>query len=152
SVTATATTTATRTATMTAAPSMTSTPTATATALPGTITLVGTTNSTTAVLKAPAGIQNGDLMIAFYSYWTMANATAPAGWTQLHTSSQAGSGVEQVWYRYVSGDVAGQNYTWTFTGATAYEAGGIVAYHNAAPVSFEDGFCLNHGRSTAPSL
>ncbi len=150
--TATRTATATATATLTATATQTATPTATATLAPGAINLVSTTSSTTATLTIPAGVQNGDLMLAFYSYWSFASATAPAGWTVLHTSTQTGSGVIRVWYRIASNDTPGSTRTWTFSGPGPYEAGGIVAYRGAAGAAFEDGFCTDHGNNAAPNL
>ncbi|MBZ5631330.1 MAG: hypothetical protein LAO06_20950, partial [Acidobacteriia bacterium] len=49
------------------APSRTATPTATATAPPGAIAFVGSSNTTTAGIAVPSGVQNGDLLLAFYS-------------------------------------------------------------------------------------
>ena len=104
------------------------------------------------MLTIPSGVQDGDLLLALYSHWSYAAATAPGGWTLLHTATAAASGTVSVWYRYANNDIPGSTYTWTFSGARPYEAGGIVAYRGAAPAAFEDGFCTNHGHSTAPTL
>ncbi len=136
-------------------PTRTATPTATPTALStsaaGSVAFVGSSSSTSTTLTVPSGVQNGDLLLAFYSYWSSANASGPSGWTLLHTSTALGSGVESVWYRFASNDVAGAAYTWTFTG-TPYEAGGMLAYRGANPGTFEDGLCLNEGKSSTPNL
>ncbi len=116
------------------------------------ISLVGSTSSTTKQLLVPSGVSDGDLLLAFYSYWTLANATAPSGWTLLHTAAANGSGVETVWYRFASGDAPGNSYTWTFTGAGPYEAGGMLAYRGVAAAPFEDGFCTTQARSSTPTL
>ena len=39
----------------------------------------------------PAGVQNGDLLLAFFSYWSPASATAPAGASNRHWAVQLGS-------------------------------------------------------------
>ena len=117
-----------------------------------TITLVGSTASTGSVVTVPAGIQNGDLLLAFFSYSSSATATAPGGWQKLHTASASGSGAETVWYRFVHGDAPGSIYTWSFAGPGPYESGGMVAYRSVASTTFEDGFCTNQGQSATPSL
>ncbi len=142
------------TATITRTATRTATPTATSTATSG-ITLVGSTSSTTTKLTVPAGVQNGDLLLASYSYWSFATATAPSGWTLLHTATASGSGVESVWYRFASNDTPGAGYTWTFTGATPYEAGGMLAYRRVDPIRSKTAFAPTRGaaprRASAPS-
>jgi hypothetical protein len=128
------------------------TPTPTPTPAPGTITFVGSTQTTNLMLTVPAGVQNGDLMLAFYSYWHFATATAPSGWTLLYSEPSSSSGVETVWYRYASGDTPGSIYDWSITGPGPYESGGIVAYRGVASVSAEDGFCLDSGSNASPTL
>jgi hypothetical protein len=44
------------------------------------ITSVNSTATTSSAITVPAGVQNGDLLLAFYSYWSFATATAPSGW------------------------------------------------------------------------
>ena len=136
----------------TATSTATATPTATATTVPGSISLVGSTVTTTTGVMVPAGIQNGDLLLAFYSYWSLATATAPAGWQLMRSATSSGSGVETVWYRFANNDSPGSTYTWTFGGAAPYEAGGMVAYRGVDPSTPQDGACTNSGRSAAPSL
>ena len=142
----------TATATATSITTATSTRTATATPTPAAIALVGSTTTTTTKMTVPAGVQNGDLLLAFYSYWSLASATAPSGWTLLHSVTAGGSGVEAVWYRFAGNDAPGSSYTWTFGGATPYEAGGMLIYRGADPAAFQDGFCTTQGSSSAPSL
>jgi len=155
----TATSTATATPTAIATPTATDTnstplptPTATSTSAPGPISLVGSTATTTSRVMVPAGIQNGDLLLAFYSYWSFATATAPTGWQLLQSATSSGSGVETVWYRFADNDSPGSTYTWTFGGATPYEAGGMLAYRGVDPSTPQDGACINSGHSAAPSL
>ncbi len=138
--------------TVTATSTATVTQTATAIPTPGAISLIGSTSSTTTKLTVPAGVQNGDLLLAFYSYWSLATATAPSGWTLLHSATASGSGVETVWYRVAASDAPGAGYTWTFGGSTSYAAGGMVAYRGVASAPFEDGFCTTQGNSATPSL
>ncbi len=137
---------------MSGTPVATPTSTATASPIPGPISLVGSTSTTTTKLTVPAGVQNGDLMLAFLSYWSFASANAPSGWNVLHSSVANGSGVEKVWYRFASNEVPGSTYTWSFVGATPYEAGGVLAFRGVDPSPFEDGSCLNQGNTTTPTL
>jgi len=132
----------------------TSTPTSAPTPSPAlsAIGLVGVTSSSGANETVPTGVQNGDLLLAFYSYWSHASAWAPAGWTLLSSSTASGSGVETVWYRFASNDAPGASYRWAFSGATPYEAGGMLAYRGVDPATFQDGVCDNHGYSSSPTL
>jgi hypothetical protein len=133
-------------------PTTTSTPTATATAVapPANITYVGSTVTTTAQMTVPAGVQNGDLLLASYSYWINSSVTAPAGW-QLLDSAASSTAAQAVWYRFASNDTPGSAYTWTFGGSKAYEAGTMLAYRGVDP-SVQDGFCTSQGSSTTPTL
>ncbi len=138
--------------TRTATATSTATLTAVATSTPAAIALVGSTSTISTKVTIPSGVQNGDLLLAFYSYWSFASATAPNGWTLLHSATSNGSGTETVWYRFANSDAPGSAYTWSFGGAAPYEAGGMLAYRNVDPAAFEDGFCTNQGRSATPSL
>ncbi len=129
----------------------TQTATATATAAPASITFIGSTSTTSTTVTVPNGVQNGDLMLAFYSYWTYATATAPSGWQLLQSSKSSSSGVATVWYRFANNDTPGGTYSWSFNG-NAYEAGGVLAYRGVDPSVVPDGFCTNQGSSTTPSL
>jgi hypothetical protein len=126
-------------------------PTATATPTPSGITFIGSSSTTSTTMTVPSGVQTGDLMLAFYSYWSYATASAPSGWQMLQSSTLTGSGVETVWYRFAtSSDTPGTTYGWSFGGNTPYEAGGMLDYRGVAP-AVEDGSCTNSGKSTAPS-
>ncbi len=167
--TSTATSTVTRTATATAtatlipttaAPTptvtLTGTATATATQVPtptpsSAIAFIGQTTSASTKLTVPSGVQNGDLLLASYSFWSSSSATAPSGWNLLQSAAANGSGVTTVWYRFASNDTPGSSYTWTFSG-TAYESGGMTAYRGVDQSALEDGFCTNSGKSTSPTL
>jgi len=160
--TATATVTATATATATVVPTIapppamatatnTATATATATAAPASITFVGSTSTTSTRMTVPSNVQNGDLLLAFYSYWHTKSATPPSGWQLLQSSASSNSGIETVWYRFANGDAPGASYTWSFSG-TAYESGGMLAYRGVTSVSTEDGSCLASGYNGSPTL
>jgi len=131
------------------------TPTPTATPAPGTISFVGSSMTTNLMVAVPPGVQSGDLMLAFFSYWHFATLTAPAGWTMLHSEPSAGSGVMTVWYRYstgTGGDTPGSMYNWSSSGPGPYESGGIVAYRGVVGVGAEDGNSLMSGNNAAPTL
>jgi hypothetical protein len=134
----------------TGTPIPTQTPTPAST--PAAIALVATTRTGSITQSVPAGVQNGDLLLAFYSYWSNATASSPVGWHLLNSSTASGSGVETVWYRFANNDAPGATYNWAFGGAKPYEAGGMIAYRGVDPASLEDGSCTNQARSTAPSL
>jgi hypothetical protein len=118
------------------------------------ILFVGSTSTGAryATQTAPAGIETGDLMIAYYSYYETANIIAPSGWALLTAATAPTGGSEiAVWTHTASlpADQAGTTYTWTFTG-TAYAAGGIVAYRG--PGLTIDAFKTDSGTSTTPTL
>ena len=150
--TATATTTKTQTRTATPTATVTATTTATATPTPIPITMVGSTSTSITTVTVPAGVQNGDLLLAFYSYWSLATATAPSGWQVLHTATSTNSGVETVWYRFANNDAPGKTYAWSFGGSGPYAAGGMLAYRGVISSGFEDGFCINQGHNSTPTL
>ena len=127
-------------------------PTPMPTAAPAPITFVNATTTTTNTMQVPAGVQNGDLLMAFYSYWHSAGATAPAGWTLLSTEPSSSSGVETLWYRYANNDAPGSTYTWTFSGPASYASGGMLDYRGVASVSAADGNCLDSGSNANPTL
>jgi hypothetical protein len=140
----TATATATATATQTSTATLTATPTATPT--PGPIAFIGSTTTTSTTMTVPAGVQSGDILLAFYS--------APSGWQLLQSETSTGSGVETVWYRFATGsDTPGTTYPWSFSGSTTpFEAGGMLAYRGVDPSVVPDGSCINQGSSAAPNL
>jgi len=127
-------------------------PTATATALPGSILKIGSTSTTTNQVAVPAGVADGDVLLAFFSYWSPATVTAPPGWTFLHNSVNSSSGTEAVWYRIASGETPGTFYTWNFNGPGPYVSGGMLAYRGVDTGQIEDGNCELIGHSTAPTL
>ena len=84
------------------------------------------TNSATAVttglvLNVPAGIQNGDVMIAALSA-SAGTIVKPAAWTALVTTATQG-----LWYRIASSEPA--SYTWTNGAVSANWAGANDAYY-----------------------
>jgi len=157
--TATATTTATMVPTITPPPPTvtatatllpTATQTATATPIGGSISFVGSTASTTTTVVVPNGVQNGDLLLASFSYWMNSTPNAPTGWQLLHSVASA-SVEEAVWYRFANNDTPGASYTWRFGGSSPYESAAMVAYRGVDP-SVQDGFCTSQGSSTTPAL
>ena len=144
--------TATPTPTASATAFTTATQTATATPTPIPITMVGSTNATVATVTVPPGVQNGDLLLAFYSYWSLATATAPNGWQMLQTATSTNSGVETIWYRFANNDPPGKTYSWSFRGPGPYAAGGMLAFRGVAASGFADGFCINQGHNSTPAL
>jgi hypothetical protein len=135
-----------------AAPTATATATTVATPVPRPGAFIGSSSSISTSLSVPAGVQTGDLLLAFYSYWSLTSATAPNGWQLLQTATSNGSGVEAVWYRFAtSADSPGTTYSWSF-GGTAYQSGGMLSFRGIDPSALQDGFCINQGNGTAPNL
>ena len=83
-------------------------------------------------LTVPAGVQNGDLLIAALTFAGGSNATVtgPTGntWT-LHKEQVRTTSVKaHIWYRVASGETAGSTtYTWSVS-PNELVSGGIVAY------------------------
>jgi Right handed beta helix region len=116
------------------------------------IAFVGSSKTGSTTQTIPPGVQNGDLLLAFYSYWSYATATPPTGWHLLSYATESGSGVEAVWYRFAGNDAPGSTYTWSFAGAKPYESGGMLVYRGVDSSALEDNYCTNQGRGTAPTL
>src|SRR5437867_66693 len=97
-------------------------------------------------ISAPAGVVNGDLMIAnIVASGTTSTIQAPAGWTLIRRTTSdmtliTVSYLEQaVYYRVAAGEPA--NYAWTSTGTGGSMAGGISAYSGVdttTPVDVEN--------------
>jgi outer membrane biosynthesis protein TonB len=146
--------------TLTPAPTNTPTPVPTniPTATPSpvlNITFVGstTTGAGNATQTAPAAIQSGDLLLAYYSFSAAATATAPADWTFSRSASATTAlGEISVWYRIATAaDTAGTAYLWSFS-TTAYESGAMLAYRGVDPNTPIDRFSTDAGTSTSPTL
>jgi hypothetical protein len=114
-------------------------------AVRGTPTSVGNaTAATTLVVPVPAGIQDGDVLLAVVGAEADSNATisgVPSGWTLaggvISTATSSTSQVRSAIYYHVVASAAGEpaNYTWTLS-ASLRSAGGMVAYSgvdNATP-------------------
>src|SRR5437016_4204928 len=97
-------------------------------------------------ISAPAGVVNGDVMIAnIVASGTTSTIQAPAGWTLIRRTTSdmtliTVSYLEQaVYYRVAAGEPA--NYAWTSTGTGGSMAGGISAYSGVdttTPVDVEN--------------
>jgi fibronectin type 3 domain-containing protein len=87
-----------------------------------------TTNKKLTISK-PAGLANGDVMLASIAVASTATATAPAGWASIGTLT-SGS-MRQTIYWHVAAASEPASYTWNFT-ANQNAAGAIVAYSGAA--------------------
>jgi len=97
-------------------------------------------------ISVPAGVVNGDVMIAnIVASGTTSTIQAPAGWTLIRRTTSdmtliTVSYLEQaVYYRVAAGEPA--NYAWTSTGTGGSMAGGISAYSGVdttTPVDVEN--------------
>jgi len=88
-----------------------------------------TTNKKLTISK-PAGLANGDVMLASITVASTASATAPTGWTLIGTSLTSGSMRQTIYWRVAAASEPA-SYTWNFTG-NQNAVGGIVAYSGAA--------------------
>jgi hypothetical protein len=98
------------------------------------------TSATSLTLNKPAGVVDGDVMVASISFILsgMTFPTIPAGWTQERLATNGGSGVG-VFVKVASGEPA--SYTWGTSGASNM-AGAISSYigvDNTTPVDAENG-------------
>jgi hypothetical protein len=105
-------------------------PTVTAIAFRGVATAISNgAGSTSLTVNVPAGVQNGDFMIATLSVRTVGSGalmgTPAAGWTALRPMMDGGWTRVYMYTRVASSEPA--NYTWTFNIKTV-AAAGIVAY------------------------
>lgn len=106
----------------------------------------------------PAGVVDGDVMVAFVTISAdQSIAAAPSGWTLLDsrsTGSATGDCLTAVWYRVAASE--GSSYVWDFSGG-ADAAAAIVAYSSvstSAPIQVS-GYRLMSSSSvthTAPSV
>lgn len=78
-------------------------------------------------VDVPAGVVDGQWMVAHISAAADVAITAPAGWTQIGAERHDGNLTTAVWHRTASSEPA--DYTWTLDGFTRV-AGRIVAYSN----------------------
>jgi hypothetical protein len=74
--------------------------------------------STTFACNVPAGVLDGDVLIAFAWQSTTSALSAPAGWTSVAASIQDSTDTHtmEAWYRIASSEPA--NYTWTGSGTS----------------------------------
>lgn len=83
---------------------------------------VGATNGAQSlVINKPAGVVDGDVMIAVIS--STGTYTPPGGWTSLGALTPASRA--EVWYRVASGE--GASYTWSLADTDGVSAVGIIA-------------------------
>ncbi len=92
---------------------------------------------TNAVINVPAGVQNGDVMIANIYSGTSGTWTTPTGWTLIDNLNDATNGLNvYTYYRVVSSEPA--SYTWTNSyGSGLCWSAGVVAYsgvNNSTPI------------------
>lgn len=74
-------------------------------------------STTTVVIAAPSGIQDGDLLLAGITTEGGSGVTAPGGWTNLY------GGLQAVFYKIA----ASESGSYTFTGGSGAGTGGFIA-------------------------
>lgn len=143
--------------------------------LPGSVTLSAcscaaialrasaTSTSTTAslVITKPAGLAVNDVMVAHVAQRAGSTGTTlavPSGWTKLDSDQMMGSAGgtnsqrSAAFYKVAdAADVAGANFTWTFSGVTD-SVGGIIAYSNVEPSDPIDASSTMQGTSNINTI
>ncbi len=109
-------------------------------------------------LSEPAGVADGDLLLACIGYRSNAAFTAPAGWTLLEeentgdTTENATTSIASgaIWYRVRSGSGSG---TWTRTGGDV-ALGRMIAYRKGGGFAFDvsNSITLASGASSTSTL
>jgi hypothetical protein len=101
-------------------------------------------------------VQPGDLLLASYGYWHVANAIAPAGWTIVNSQASMASGVVTVWSKIATAsDSPGTQYLWSFSGGTPFESGELVAYRGISGITIlgqPNGQATLAGNGNTPTL
>ena len=110
----------------------------------------------TITLNAPAGVAQGDVLVAQISARFTDAPTAPAGW-QLVANQAAGSGanavIQSVFWK-AAGGAEPASYSWTW-GTSIRASGGILAYSGVDgtnPIDASSGASGSNNLPTAPSL
>ena len=109
--------------------------------------------STNVVLNRPAGVVEGDLLVAVLGSdrdGTLAAMTAPAGWTERGAHTQTSCGFVKVWTKIAG---ASEPTSYTFPDSTSADAvGGMLAFHSydpAAPLAVAPVFASSATAATA---
>jgi hypothetical protein len=121
----------------------------------------GSGTSTSPTVPAPVGVQDGDLMVAFYMCRKLADFTPPAGWTSIVEQDTDNSSVNAAnsqtchafWRVRQSGDPS----SWTGTSSAANTYGVIViavfGQHATSPIgSHANSGAINTATVTYPSI
>ena len=113
-----------------------------------------TNGATTLSIPVPAGVQQGDVLVAAIGVRGNPTITPPAGWT-LVVNTPNGTTMRQAAFVHVVGATAEpSSYTWTFS-VSQPAAGGMAAYSgaNTTPVTVFAGQANPSSTSiTAPSV
>lgn len=126
----------------------------------GTASTAVANNATTISLTLPAGVLEGDLLLATVATSTGTTITPPAGWTRVSPATgtpvacvNGTNSTIQVWWKVAAVGEAGP-YSFNLGGAATYGAGGIMAYvgvDSVTPIdSTTNGSCTT-GSGTALS-
>ncbi|MGH3060334.1 MAG: Ig-like domain-containing protein, partial [Gaiellaceae bacterium] len=114
-----------------------------------------TTSGLSLVLNVPAGVQQNDLLVAFYAIGGNRTIVTPAGWTAIGGGNN-GTQVETAAFYRIAGGSEPSSYTFTWTGGNEPAAGGMVAYYGVKGTDPLDLFgavqTANSGTVTAPSI
>jgi hypothetical protein len=109
--------------------------------------------ATTLVINKPAGVVQGDVMLATIAATGNGAITAPSGWTVV-TNTPQGTALRHATYYKVAGAAEGASYSWSL-GTSRSAAGGIVDYsgvNQTAPVDASATATATSGNAVAASV
>ncbi len=109
--------------------------------------------STSLSITKPAGVAQGDVMLATITATGNGAVTAPSGWTVVKNTTQ-GTTLRQAVYYKVAGAGEGASYSWGL-GTSRSTSGGIVDYsgvNQTAPIDATATATATSGNAVAPSV
>jgi hypothetical protein len=111
------------------------------------------TGATSLSVNKPAGVAQGDVMVATLTATGTGSITTPSGWTVVTDATQ-GTALRQITYYKVGGASEGSSYSWGL-GTSRSTSAGIVAYrgvNQTAPVDASATATGTSGNAVGPSV
>jgi hypothetical protein len=108
--------------------------------------------ATTLSISKPAGVVEGNVMVAAVTAAGTGTVTAPSGWTAIKSLTQ-GTALRQASYYKVAGASEATSYSWSL-GSNRSASGGIAAYsgvNQTVPIDASASGGGESGNATAPS-
>ena len=110
------------------------------------------TPATSLTITKPAGVVEGDVMVAFIAIDVDVAITPPAGWSTLAGGGAIDGNIllSQGVYRKVAGPAEPADYTWSFAPSFSNVAGRILAYIGVDPNNPVESSNVNTGNDASP--